>query len=240
MLKIFIGFLLTIMFTSSVLSANNAIEARVDQIAKGASSKIRAEIRRTLYSQMRVVEKAKIRHRKLEEAERNEALTKRTERLKAQKAQRVRYLKKRKYTKRQNEQHQSLTIPKAVDKLSYYDSNLLAKIDLSSQRMHVYLKGDLLYSWKVSTGRKGYYTPTGNYKPKRMTKMHYSRKYHNSAMPYSVFFRGGYAIHGTKSVKKLGRKASHGCIRLRTANAKKLYALIKKVGKSNSKISIVH
>ncbi len=236
MLKIFIGFLLTIMFTSSVLSANNAIEARVDQIAKGASAKIRAEIRRTLYSQMRVVERAKIRHRRLEEAERNGERAKQKER---QKAQRLRYAKRQKH-RRSSKKQERISTHEAVKKLTYYDSNLLAKIDLSLQRMYVYLKGDLLYSWKVSTGRKGYYTPTGNYKPKRMTKMHYSRKYHNAAMPYSVFFRGGYAIHGTNSVKNLGKKASHGCIRLKTANAKKLYALIKKVGKSNSKIKIVH
>ena len=236
MLKILMGFLITLMFTHSMLSANNAIEARVNQIAKGASAKIKAEIRRTLYSQMRVVEKAKIRHRRLEEAERNYTRIRKEER---QKAQRVRYAKRQRHRKNLKKQ-EHISTPETAKKLNYYDSNLLAKVDLSSQRMHVYLKGDLLYSWKVSTGRKGYYTPTGNYKPKRMTKMHYSRKYHNSAMPYSVFFRGGYAIHGTKSVKKLGRKASHGCIRLRTANAKKLYALIKKVGKANSKISIVH
>ena len=44
--------------------------------------------------------------------------------------------------------------------------------------------------------------------------MWYSRKYDMSPMPYSVFFRGGYAIHGTGYVKQLGRPASHGCVRL--------------------------
>ena len=35
-------------------------------------------------------------------------------------------------------------------------------------------------------------------------------------MPYSVFFTGGYAVHGTSHVKALGRPASHGCVRLST------------------------
>ena len=119
-------------------------------------------------------------------------------------------------------------------------NNILAKIDISQQRMKVYQGSKLLYSWKVSTGKKGFSTPTGHYKPKRMQKMHYSKKYNNAPMPYSVFFRGGYAVHGTKSIKRLGRRASHGCVRLHTRHAKKLYSLIHQVGKKNSSIKIVH
>lgn len=119
-------------------------------------------------------------------------------------------------------------------------NKLVAKIDISQQRMRVYRGNKLLYNWKVSTGKRGFRTPTGNYKPKTMEKMHYSRKYNNAPMPYSVFFRGGYAVHGTRSVKRLGRPASHGCVRLRTSNAKKFYSLIRKAGKRNTSIKIVH
>ncbi|MFK5977116.1 MAG: L,D-transpeptidase family protein [Sulfurovum sp.] len=119
------------------------------------------------------------------------------------------------------------------------DNAILATIDISEQRMHVYKGNNLLYKWKVSTGRKGYYTPRGKYSPKYMEKMHYSRKYNNSPMPYSIFFNyTGYAIHGTKSVHRLGRPASHGCVRLHTQNAKLLYRLIQKAGKDNSIIHI--
>ena len=38
-------------------------------------------------------------------------------------------------------------------------------------------------------------------------------------MPHLLFFRGGYAIHGTGSIRQLGRPASHGCVRLHPANA---------------------
>jgi lipoprotein-anchoring transpeptidase ErfK/SrfK len=115
-----------------------------------------------------------------------------------------------------------------------------ARIDISEQRMNVYQNGVLRHTWAISTGRKGYITPTGNYRPTRLTKMHYSRKYHNSPMPYSIFFRGGYAIHGTGAVKQLGRPASHGCIRLHTDNARALYGMVQSAGAKNTRISITH
>ena len=115
-----------------------------------------------------------------------------------------------------------------------------ARIDISEQKMRVYRYGVLTHSWKVSTGRKGYRTPTGSYKPTRMYKKYYSKKYDNAPMPYSVFFRGGYAIHGTGSIKRLGRPASHGCVRLHPKNARALYSMIQRVGRKNAKISIRH
>ena len=52
---------------------------------------------------------------------------------------------------------------------------------------------------------------------------------------FDLFFRrnpfnGGYAIHGTGYVGMLGRPASHGCIRLATGNAAKLFAMVKQEG----------
>ena len=80
-------------------------------------------------------------------------------------------------------------------------------IDLSSQRMHVTsFSGS--YTWPVSTARSGYTTPRGSYAPTSLQRMHYSRKYHNSPMPHSIFFRGGYAIHGSYATGALGRPAS--------------------------------
>jgi lipoprotein-anchoring transpeptidase ErfK/SrfK len=113
-----------------------------------------------------------------------------------------------------------------------------ARIDLSEQRMQVFQNGFLRYTWPVSTARRGYVTPTGNYRPTRMHKMWYSRKYDNSPMPHSIFFRGGYAIHGTGDVKRLGSPASHGCIRLHPDNAKALYNMVSGVGAKNARITI--
>lgn len=122
--------------------------------------------------------------------------------------------------------------------VSTASAGVVAKIDISSQRMHVYVNGSLRHSWPVSTARKGYYTPRGSYRPTRMHRMWRSRKYHMSPMPYSVFFRGGYAIHGTYATKRLGRPASHGCVRLRTSNARRLYNLINRYGRGNTRIRI--
>ncbi len=116
---------------------------------------------------------------------------------------------------------------------------VVARIDLSQQRMHVYVGGRHQYTWRVSTARRGYRTPIGSFRPKVLKRMHYSRKYHNSPMPHSVFFLGGYAIHGTGAISRLGRRASHGCIRLHPGNARRLYSLIRAYGKGNTRIQVV-
>jgi lipoprotein-anchoring transpeptidase ErfK/SrfK len=103
-------------------------------------------------------------------------------------------------------------------------------VDLSGQTMHVTSASGESYTWAVSSGAAGFNTPRGYYKPTSLQRMHYSRKYHMSPMPHSIFFRGGYAIHGTSSVGALGRPASHGCVRLAPANAAKLFAMVQREG----------
>jgi lipoprotein-anchoring transpeptidase ErfK/SrfK len=117
---------------------------------------------------------------------------------------------------------------------------LVAKVDVSSQTMTVTYRGEVLHKWKVSTGRKGFYTPRGSWRPQRMAREYYSRKYDNAPMPYSVFFTGGYAIHGTNKVKALGRPASHGCVRLQTGNAATFYSLVQQVGRKNTRIVVTN
>jgi hypothetical protein len=116
--------------------------------------------------------------------------------------------------------------------------SLRISIDLSSQRMHVKSHGETVYSWPISSGRAGYHTIRGTFKPKYMTRMHYSKKYDNAPMPNSIFFHGGYAIHGTYATGRLGRPASHGCVRLSPGNAKTLYNLVKRHGRGNTTISV--
>ncbi|MBZ0162144.1 MAG: L,D-transpeptidase [Notoacmeibacter sp.] len=119
-------------------------------------------------------------------------------------------------------------------------SSLVAYVDISSQTMTVKKSGLVVGQWKVSTARSGYYTPRGTYRPTRMHTMWYSRKYDMSPMPHSIFFRGGYAIHGTNAIRNLGRPASHGCIRLHPDNARKLFSMAKQVGPSNVRIVITN
>jgi lipoprotein-anchoring transpeptidase ErfK/SrfK len=65
-----------------------------------------------------------------------------------------------------------------------------------------------------------------------------SRRYHMSPMPYSIFFRGGYAIHGTYETRHLGARASHGCIRLSPGHAAALFSLVRGAGLGRTRISI--
>lgn len=118
------------------------------------------------------------------------------------------------------------------------NATVVATISLSAQRADISVDGALAYSWAVSTARRGYVTPTGSYRPIRTERMWYSRKYDMSPMPYSVFFRGGYAIHGTNYIRSLGRPASHGCVRLSPANAATFFKLVRAKGYGNARIVI--
>ena len=117
-------------------------------------------------------------------------------------------------------------------------SKMVAHVDISDQRMEVLVDGRPAFEWKVSTARRGYVTPVGSYKPTRLEEMWYSRKYDNSPMPHSVFFHGGYAVHATNAVKRLGTPASHGCVRLHPNDAADFYKLVQAFGSANTSIVI--
>jgi hypothetical protein len=121
-----------------------------------------------------------------------------------------------------------------------------------AQRMYVFEKKDTgelapLYDWPVSTGRErdevdphgqaqSSVTPRGFFEidPKRMYVDHTSSQW-DEEMPYAMFFswkpRGhdtGLAIHGTpmENDDALGSRASAGCVRLSTENARTLFDLV--------------
>ncbi len=117
-------------------------------------------------------------------------------------------------------------------------ASVLLSIDKSTQRMSVSVDGVPRYHWAVSTGRAGYGTPSGTYRPQRMERTWFSKEYYNSPMPHSIFFHGGYAIHGSYEIHRLGGPASHGCIRLHPANAATLFAVVKQRGMSDTTIVV--
>lgn len=114
-----------------------------------------------------------------------------------------------------------------------------AQISLTDQVMFVYVGDRLAYVFHVSSGRRGYGTPPGKYKALWLSRNHRSRKYDWAPMPWSVFFNGGYAVHGTTDLKRLGRPASHGCIRLHPDNARIFFKLVQASGKENTTITVV-
>lgn len=104
------------------------------------------------------------------------------------------------------------------------------KIDLGAQRLTAVRAGGETVVWKISSGRRGYETPTGQYSVMRMEADHHSDEYDQAPMPYAIFFSPrGLAIHGT-SERGLGRPASHGCVRLSVSNARQLYEWVEQQG----------
>jgi lipoprotein-anchoring transpeptidase ErfK/SrfK len=118
------------------------------------------------------------------------------------------------------------------------EPTLFANIDLTSQTMTVSDKNGVIASWKISSARGGYRTPTGTFTPHYTSRMHYSKQYHFSPMPYSVFFNEGVAVHGTGDLRNLGRPASHGCVRSHPKNAKVFYDLVQKHGMQMTRVTV--
>jgi lipoprotein-anchoring transpeptidase ErfK/SrfK len=116
-------------------------------------------------------------------------------------------------------------------------AEIVVTINKSTQRLHVRVDGAERYVWKTSTGTGGG-PKNGSYRPERMERSWYSRKYGMSPMPYSIFFHEGYAIHGTIYLSRLGNRASHGCVRLHPDNAKILFELVREQGMSNTRIVV--
>lgn len=117
------------------------------------------------------------------------------------------------------------------------------------QKLYLYIDGTLVDSFKVSTGIKGFETPEMNVRPSGPVLTRYtSRKFPGGNyqglgnMPYAVFLRGGYAIHGTTAgnFSKLGRTASHGCIRLHPNNARIFNELVKRAGLENTWVKVTN
>ena len=118
-------------------------------------------------------------------------------------------------------------------------ARVVASVDLSTQTMTVTHGGVVKYRWPVSTARRGKITPTGSWSAKWLSRNHRSSRYNNAPMPYSIFYTGNYAVHGTNQVSRLGRPASAGCIRLHPSNAAILYSMAQREGLRNVRI-VVH
>jgi len=115
---------------------------------------------------------------------------------------------------------------------------VVAHVDISTQTLTLEVNGFPEGHWAISSARPGYHTPRGSFGVTRLAKVYYSKKYDNAPMPNSVFFHGGYAIHGTYHIANLGRPASHGCIRLAPANAAAFYELVQKYGPSRTRVVV--
>lgn len=119
-------------------------------------------------------------------------------------------------------------------------ARILVRVSVSQQRMEVFHEGRKIHDWPVSTARAGKITPLGRWDGAQwLSRNHRSSLYNNAPMPFAVFYNGNYAIHGTDQVKKLGRPASAGCVRLHTANAKILFNMVRAEGKDALRVVVV-
>src|SRR5450759_2354707 len=120
-------------------------------------------------------------------------------------------------------------------------ADIVIAINKSAQQMIVTVDGDPRYVWPVSTGAFSYDTPSGQFKPFRMERDHFSREWDDAPMPHSIFFtQEGHAIHGSLATRQLGKAASHGCIRLAPENAAILYNLVEAEGLPNTEVIITN
>jgi lipoprotein-anchoring transpeptidase ErfK/SrfK len=103
------------------------------------------------------------------------------------------------------------------------EDGVLVVVSLESQRMFVFRKGELWDSSKVSTGKRGNETPVGTFPILQKKVHHRSNLYDDAPMPYMQRLTwGGVALHAGHVP---GYPASHGCIRMPKAFAKKLYGI---------------
>ncbi|MES2768097.1 MAG: L,D-transpeptidase [Bdellovibrionota bacterium] len=133
-------------------------------------------------------------------------------------------------------------IPVGKSTCRYTQCPVFAFVDKDSQSLTLYVNGKIQEVWPVSTGAPGYTTPPFNKNPngriydEYMSISNPGGDYEGLGnMPYAVFIDGGYAIHGTTrgNWSKLGRIASHGCIRIHPDNAKIFNRLVRQYKPEN-------
>lgn len=136
----------------------------------------------------------------------------------------------------------------AASRDCYQDScQVFARVSKRNQKLYLSVGGRVDQVWPVSTGVRGHSTPDFDRHPDgriydRYTSSTYPGGDWNGLgnMPYAVFIRRGYAIHGTPRANwaKLGQPASHGCIRLHPDNAKVFNRLVRANGIGQTWITV--
>jgi L,D-transpeptidase catalytic domain len=118
-------------------------------------------------------------------------------------------------------------------------ANVVITVDKSTQQMSVVVDGAPRWVWRVSTGGRGYDTPSGTFRAFRMEANHFSKEFDDAPMPHSIFFtKVGHAVHGYLDTRHLGLPVSHGCVRLDPQNATALYALVQQEGVLNTTVVV--
>lgn len=110
--------------------------------------------------------------------------------------------------------------------------------DTLPQYAEIFYNGIFIKSYWVSTGAPGHRTPT-------VTKDVYERKWNRTSQSYggtmtgAMMYSGGYGVHMTPFLSKLGSAASHGCVRMEDAGIYEIWLLAKDTPNANITINIL-
>jgi hypothetical protein len=112
------------------------------------------------------------------------------------------------------------------------DIDKLIHVDLNTQLVTAFEGETMVFSARCSSGAKGTRTPVGEFRTfHKGPSIHMTNQgdsinhiYNLPGVPWCSFFTGsGNAFHGTYWHNDYGRPRSHGCVNLRTKDAKWLY-----------------
>lgn len=99
-------------------------------------------------------------------------------------------------------------------------------VDKSSQYLYIKAGGIKIKKYPVSTGLPSMPTPSGTFKIERKldTALYSGPDYHYPDVKWNLEFKPRYFIHGTYWHNDFGKKPhSHGCVNMRTSDAKTVY-----------------
>jgi hypothetical protein len=97
--------------------------------------------------------------------------------------------------------------------------------DRHRHQASLYHDGRLHNSWLVRGGAYDAQTRTGSFTVQWRDIDHTSRSYGGAPMPYSQFFSGGQALHGSRYMMNPYEGHSHGCVNFWVEDARQLWNL---------------
>ncbi|MCZ6806245.1 MAG: L,D-transpeptidase, partial [Deltaproteobacteria bacterium] len=103
-------------------------------------------------------------------------------------------------------------------------------VDLSDQTLVAYEDDKPVYATVVSSGKEGYEPPTGTFQVQQKyisTTMNATDPidgfYEVEEVPWTLYYHGGYALHGAYWHTDFGKVRSHGCTNIPPVDARWLY-----------------
>jgi lipoprotein-anchoring transpeptidase ErfK/SrfK len=106
-----------------------------------------------------------------------------------------------------------------------YPGEKWIEVNVTTQQLTAWEGDKPVMSYAVSTGLPNTPTVLGEFNiyEKLTATLMTGSDYYLPDVPYTMYFYGGYALHGTYWHHNFGQPMSHGCVNLETENARKLF-----------------